>query len=132
MDLVKLVENDMFRKYMDAEVLEVKKGYAKVRCAVKREFLNFHGTAHGAVIMAVADFAFALAVNSDGMKRSAVSIKIDFLKPAFGGNDIFAEAEVTGGGKRLVFCELRVYRGGEVIAKGDAIAYGKEKWESQV
>ncbi len=131
MDSLKLAENDLFRKHMDAEVLEVKNGHARVKCRIKREFLNFHGTAHGAVIMALADFAFALAVNSDGMKRSAVSIKADFLKPVFEGDEIVGEAEITGGGKRLVFCELRVYKNGEVIAKGDAIAYGKEKWEDQ-
>ncbi len=131
MEPAKLVEKDMFRRHLNAEVLEVKKGYAKVRCTINREYLNFHGTAHGAVIMAVADFAFALAVNSDGMRRSAVSIKMDFLKPSFEGDQIFAEAEVTGGGRRLVFCELVVYRDGEIIAKGDAIAYGKERWEDQ-
>ncbi len=128
MGISRLVDNDLFRKYTGAEVLEVREGYAKVKCKIKRDFLNFHGTAHGAVIMAAADFAFALAVNSEGVKRAAVSIKIDFLKPAFEGDEIIAEAKITGGGRNLVFCELAVYREEEIIARGDAIAYGKEKW----
>ncbi len=128
MDLGKLVDNDLFRKYTGAEVLEVRAGYAKVKCKIKRDFLNFHGTAHGAVIMAAADFAFALAVNSEGTKRAAVSIKIDFLKPAYEGEEIIAEARITGGGRSLVFCELLVFKNEEIIAKGDAIAYGRERW----
>ena len=128
MHIEKFIDGDSFRKYLNAEVVEVREGYAKVRCTVADSFLNFHGMAHGGMIMALADFAFALAVNSDGVKRSAVSIKIDFLKPAFEGDSITAEAKVSGGGKRLVFCELVVYRGDEPIARGDAIAYGKERW----
>ncbi len=123
-----ILDRDSFREFLNAEIVEVKEGYARVKCEIRDSFLNFHGTAHGGVIMAVADFAFALAVNSDGVKRSAVSIKIDFLKPAFSGDTIIAEAKVSGGGKRLVFCQIEVYRDRDLIARGDAIAYGKEKW----
>ncbi len=88
---------------------------------VKEEYLNFHGTAHGSYIMALADFAFALAANSDGIRRMAIMIKLNFYKPANAGEEVTGEAEVIRG-KRLVFCRLCVKKGEEIIAEGDAIA----------
>ncbi|WP_457550024.1 hypothetical protein [Archaeoglobus sp.] len=35
-----------------------------------------------------------------------------------------AEAKVEGGGRRVKFCLLRVYRNDDLIAEGTAIAYG--------
>lgn len=125
MNFLEGLGKDGFREFLGAEIVEVSEGYAKVKGAVRREYLNFHGTAHGSYIMALADFAFALAANSDNIKRVAVSIKMDFYKPAYEGEELVAEAKVIHG-RKLVFCELKVMRGDDTIAKGEAIAYGKE------
>jgi len=116
---------DRFRKFLGVEILEISEGYAKVKGTVKGEYLNFHGTVHGSYVMSLADFAFAIAANSDNFRRAAVSIKIDFYKPAYEGDELIAEAKIVHGGKRLVFCELKVMKGEELIAKGESIAYGK-------
>jgi acyl-CoA thioesterase len=108
------------------EVLEVKEGFARVKARVKREFLNIHGTAHGGFIFTLADVAFGLAVNYDS-PRMAISINMNFIKPAFEGDELVAEAKVEGGGKRVKFCLLRVYKGDDLIAEGTAIAYGIKK-----
>ena len=114
--------DDKFRKFLGAEVLEISKGYAKVKGIVRGDFLNFHGTAHGSYITALADFAFAIAANSDNVRRAAISIRIDFYKPAYEGDELVAEARISHG-RRVVFCDLVVTRDGNVIAKGEAIAY---------
>jgi acyl-CoA thioesterase len=116
---------DSFRKYLGAEVEEIRDGYARVRAKVKPDFLNFHGVAHGAFIMSVADFAFAIAGNSDNIRRMAVNISMDFYSSATEGEVLVGEAERISGGRRIGFYELRVYRGGEIIAKGSAIVYGR-------
>ena len=116
---------DKFRKFLGVEILEISKGYAKVKGIVREDYLNFHGTAHGSYIIALADFAFAIAANSDNMRRAAISIRMDFYKPAYEGDELVAEARVSHG-KRVVFCDLVVKRGGETIAKGNAIAYAFE------
>ena len=115
------LQNDKFREHLGVEIVELRSGYAKVKGMVKEEYLNFHGTAHGSYIMALADFAFALAANSDGTRRMAVMIKLNFYKPANAGDEITGEAEVVRG-RRLVFCRVCVKRGEETIAEGDAIA----------
>ncbi len=120
------LKKDRFREFLRAEILEISEGYARVKGSVRKEYLNFHGIAHGSYIMALADFAFALAANSDNTRRVAVSIRIDFYKPAYEGDELIAEAKIIHG-RKLVFCELKVMRGDDIIAKGEAIAYGKDR-----
>lgn len=122
--------SDSFRKFLGAEVEEFKPGYARVRAIVKREFLNFHGVAHGAFVIAVSDFAFAIAGNADNVRRMALNINMDFYSTAKEGDILIGEAEKVAGGKRVGFYELRVSREGdsgerEVIAKGTAVVYGR-------
>jgi len=116
---------DSFRKYVGAEVEEFRPGYARVKALVKKEFLNFHGVAHGGFILSVADFAFAIAGNADNVKRMALNINMDFYSSAKEGDVLIGEAEMITGGKRIGFYELRVSKNGEIIAKGTAIVYGK-------
>lgn len=123
--LEEALSNDRFRKFLNAEILEIGDGYARVRGVVKEDYTNVHGTAHGAFIVALADFALAIAGNSDNIRRMAITIKLDFLKPAYVGDRLVAEASRAGGGRKVVFFDLRVWRGKDLIAKGDAIVYGK-------
>ncbi|AEA47825.1 PaaI family thioesterase [Archaeoglobus veneficus] len=125
--LLEVLQNDSFRQFLGAEIVEVREGYAKVEGVVKEEYTNFHGTAHGSYIAALADFALGIAANSDNVKRFAVTIKIDFLRPAFPGEKLTAKAFRTGGGRNLAFFEINVLRGDELVARGDAIVYGKER-----
>lgn len=115
------MRSDSFSSHLGIEVEEVREGYARVTGRVRREFTNLHGTAHGAFIFSIADSALALAANYD-TRRVAVTIKIDYLKPAFVDDKLVGEAERVHG-KRLVFYDLRVRRGDELIAKGSAITF---------
>ncbi|RLI76627.1 thioesterase [Archaeoglobales archaeon] len=124
-ELKEFLKNDNFRKFLGIEVLEIDNNYAKVKGIVKKEHLNFHNVCHGAFIAALADFAFAIASNSDGKRRLAISIKIDFYKPAFEGEELVAEAKRIRGDK-VAFFEMVVYRGKDVIAKSEGIVYRKD------
>jgi|Deesub1362A_J573_1020465.scaffolds.fasta_scaffold00405_32 acyl-CoA thioesterase len=123
----KIMLSDSFRKYLGAEVEEFRPGYARVRAVVKKEFLNFHGVAHGGFVISIADFAFAIAGNADNIKRMALNININFYSSAKEGDVLIGEAERITGGKRVGFYELRVSKDDskEIIAKGTAIVYGK-------
>jgi len=127
MRLEEVLAADRFRKFLNAEILEIKEGYARVGGVVKEEYTNFHGTAHGSYIAALADFALGIAANSDNVKRFAVTIKINYFKPAFPGDKLTAEAFRVGGGRNLVFFEIDIKKDELHIAKGDAIVYGREQ-----
>ena len=54
-------------------------GYARVRMKVRADMLNGHGTAHGRMIFALADSAFAYACNSHNRATVAQGSSILFL-----------------------------------------------------
>ena len=71
---------------------DVLPGYARVRMTVRADMLNGHGTAHGGMIFALADSAFAYACNARDVVTVAQSASIVFLTPARAGDVLIAEA----------------------------------------
>ncbi|WP_114953747.1 hydroxyphenylacetyl-CoA thioesterase PaaI [Sphingosinicella terrae] len=71
---------------------EARAGYARIRMALRRDMLNGHGTAHGGMIFALADTAFAYACNSRDVKTVAAQASIVFLDAAREGEVLVAEA----------------------------------------
>jgi acyl-CoA thioesterase len=91
-------------------------GYARVSMLVRADMLNGYGTAHGGMIFALADSAFAYACNSRNIGTVAQQASIVFLSPVRPDETLVAEAreialagrsgaysvEVKGGDGRLV------------------------------
>jgi acyl-CoA thioesterase len=75
------------------EIEEAREGYARVRMAVAAAMLNGHGTAHGGIIFALADSAFAYACNGRNLRSVAAQASIVYLEPAREGDVLIAEAE---------------------------------------
>ena len=69
-----------------------REGYAKVRLTVRTDMLNGHGSAHGGIIFALADTAFAYACNSRNEVTVAQQASIHFLAYAQQGDVLIAEA----------------------------------------
>ena len=75
------------------EILEAREGYSKIRMAVTAAMLNGHGTAHGGMVFAFADTAFAYACNSRNVRTVAAQASIVYLEPAREGDVLIAEAQ---------------------------------------
>lgn len=71
---------------------EAREGYARIRMALRADMLNGHGTAHGGIVFALADTAFAYACNSRNLRTVAAQASIVFLEPAREGDVLIAEA----------------------------------------
>jgi acyl-CoA thioesterase len=97
---------------------EAREGYARVAMRVRADMLNGHKTAHGGMIFALADTAFAYACNSRDETTVAQSANIIFLSPARAGELLTAEASERGLSGRSGACAVTV-RGddGRVIAE---------------
>jgi len=67
-------------------------GYARVSMVVRDDMLNGHRTAHGGMIFALADSAFAYACNSRNEASVAAQASMIFLAPAHSGDLLIAEA----------------------------------------
>ena len=117
------------------EIDEAREGYARIRMRLRPDMLNGHGIAHGGMIFALADTAFAYACNSRNLRTVAAQASIVFLDAAQDGELLTAEAEeqalagrsgvyhvkVTGEGGRPV-AEFQGYSrsiGGAVIGESE-------------
>ena len=74
------------------EIEEAREGYARIRMRVRADMLNGHRTAHGGIIFALADTAFAYACNSRNVKTMAAQASILFLDSVEAGEMLVAEA----------------------------------------
>ena len=71
---------------------EAREGYARVRMTLTAAMLNGHGIAHGGMIFALADTAFAYACNSRNVTTVAAQASVVFLDAAKEGDVLVAEA----------------------------------------
>ena len=111
---------------------EVREGYARVSMKLRADMLNGHRTAHGGMIFALADSAFAYACNSRNELTVAQQASILFLAPAHEGDILVAEAwedaragrvgasvtvTIQSGGPIAQFQDLSRTTGGTVLSK---------------
>jgi acyl-CoA thioesterase len=72
---------------------QAREGYARIRMVMRPDMLNGHGTAHGGMVFALADTAFAYACNGRNLRTVAAQASIVFLEPAREGDVLIAEAQ---------------------------------------
>ncbi|MGN6317674.1 hydroxyphenylacetyl-CoA thioesterase PaaI [Trinickia sp.] len=108
---------DAASRALGFELAEVRAGYARMRAAVRPDFLNGHGICHGGLIFTLADSTFAFACNSYNVNTVASGCSIEFLRPVHGGEVLTAEAiEQTVSGRTGIY-DIRVTNGtGETVA----------------
>ncbi|MCW4047865.1 MAG: hotdog fold thioesterase [Candidatus Bathyarchaeota archaeon] len=114
---------DYFREFLGVKVLDAKDGYAKVSMQIAKEHTNSVGMTHGGVVFALADCAFAEAVNFGEKQAVAVQVGINFLKPSVEGDVLTAEAVRISEGKTFALCDVKVSKGDRLIASFSGLAY---------
>ena len=75
------------------EIDEAREGYARVSMIVRADMLNGHGFAHGGMIFALADTAFAYVCNGANHASMAAQASIIFLDKVREGEKLIAEAQ---------------------------------------
>jgi acyl-CoA thioesterase len=99
------------------ELLECSPGRAVTRMLVRPDMANGYAIAHGGLVFALADTAFACACNSHGGVTVAAGAEITFVAPARVGDTLTAEAaERTRFGRSGIY-DVTVRRGQDVIAE---------------
>lgn len=77
----------------DLKLEDVREDYARVSMVVRPDMLNGHGFAHGGMIFALADSAFAYVCNGANHASMAAQASIIFLDKVREGETLVAEAE---------------------------------------
>lgn len=75
------------------QIEEVRAGYVRVSMLVRPDMLNGHGLAHGGMIFALADSAFAYVCNGANHASVAAQANIIFLDKVSEGETLVAEAQ---------------------------------------
>ena len=101
---------------MGIEVLALSDGHATIRMKLRQEMLNGFGMAHGGMIFAFADTAFALACNpvnpapgEEDTITVAAGVDINFLKPAYRGQVITAVANRRTSAGRSGLYDIQIF-----------------------
>jgi acyl-CoA thioesterase len=112
-----LFARDATKELLGIRVIGARPGGAQVGMTVRRDMVNGHRTCHGGLIFSLADSAFAAACNSHNEGNVAAAASIDFLAPAFEGDDLTAEASEVWRAGRTGIYEIKVTnQRGELIA----------------
>ena len=116
--LMSKMEGEPIASFFKIKVLELSPGYARVSMKMQPEYVNFNGVVFGSIIMAAADYAFSLAINSLSMPSLATQFNIHLLAPAAVGDELVAEGKVLRSGKRVGISEMTVInQNGKLLAK---------------
>ena len=111
-----ILKDDYASEWMGIEVLALNDGHATIRMPLRQEMLNGFGMAHGGMIFAFGDTAFALACNpanplpgEDSSITVAAGVDINFLKPAFRGQVLTAVANRRASTGRSGLYDIQIY-----------------------
>ncbi|MGO1886000.1 MAG: hydroxyphenylacetyl-CoA thioesterase PaaI [Citricoccus sp.] len=121
-----ILRNDPASEWMGIEVEAIADGHAVITMTLRQEMLNGFGIAHGGMVFALADSAFALACNpaegSDDTVTVASGVDMNFLKPGMPGRLLTAVADRRQQNGRSGLYDIQVRQslpegGTEVIAE---------------
>ena len=102
------------------ELVDVKKGWAKMRLPFSEKLGNAYGAVHGGALFSLADSAVAMALQGlveRGKKFTTIEMKINYVS-SFEEGEVTAEARISGKGSRIALGEVDVRnQGGRLVAK---------------
>lgn len=124
-----IASGDLFAKYVGIELIEADKGYARVKMVIKDHHLNGAHIVHGGAIFTLADYAFALAANSEDRVAIGINASIVYAQ-AVNQGILFAEAkEISSSYKLGNYLVTITDDNNNVVATYQGTAYRKtEKW----
>jgi len=115
--VLKMLSGDEASRTLGMELLSVSAGSATVSMTVRKDMVNGHNIAHGGIVFALADTAFACACNSHNIVNVAQSCQINFTRPALLDDVLTATAVEVTRGRRSGVYDVRVENGdGKLVA----------------
>ena len=91
-----------------AVIDEAVPGHVRVHCDLAPRHKNAAGGIMGGVVCTLADFAFAIATNMDGMGTVSVNLNCSFIGSAR-GTQLIADAKCVKNGRSVVFYTVNVH-----------------------
>jgi uncharacterized protein (TIGR00369 family) len=99
-----------FSRLLGSQLDAFEPGLAQLSLAIGPQLLQQHGFVHGGVLSYLADNALTYAGGSVlGTDVVTAEYKINYLRPAAGGDRLVALASVVGSGKTQAVCRCDVF-----------------------
>ena len=98
------------------QVLRASEGRATAVLRITPGMANGHGIAHGGLVFALADTAFAMAANTFGAGIATAEASISYISPARISEELVASAEVTFHEGRRMIVDVVVRAGERTVA----------------
>lgn len=131
-----LLLNDYASAWLGIEVLEVSDGHAAIAMTLRAEMMNGFGTAHGGMIFAFADSAFALACNCANGGGDSVTVAsgvdINFLAPTHTGQRLTAIANRRQQQGRSGLYDVQVFAEDSESADGSPTVVAEFRGRSRI
>jgi acyl-CoA thioesterase len=108
---------DAASQALGMRINEVGPGRAVLTMTVRPDMVNGWDLAHGGIVAALADSAFAFACNSRGTVTVAAGFDVTFLRPARVGDVLVATAEERALDGRSGVYDVTVLAAGDVVAE---------------
>jgi acyl-CoA thioesterase len=127
----KMMERDLFSKWLGIERLEESEGYCKLRMMIRPEMCNGFNIAHGGITYSLADSALAFASNSHGKQAVSIETSISHIKSLQSGETIVATAEEKSISNRIGIYEIKIQNDtGELVALFKGTVFRKDtNWD---
>jgi acyl-CoA thioesterase len=119
------LHNDRFAEHVGIRLVEVKDGYALTELNLQDYHLNGVNRVQGGVIFTLADYAFGVASNSQGIATIGLNVNISYFKSPT-GSIIRAEAKEINTQNKICGYQVNVYdEDGTLIASFNGLGYRK-------
>lgn len=119
-----MIENDPFSQWMGIKILDVKEGYCKISCKIRKEMLNGFQVTHGGIVFSLADSALAFSAATYGRVSLAIDNSISFTRKTTAGETLVASSTCIHITHKTGVFEIDICNSNaELIAKMKATVY---------
>lgn len=126
--IFEILENEPYANFLGIKLQELGAGTASATLEIQDHMLNSHGTVHGAIIFAIADYVFAAASNSYGKTSVGINTTVNFMSAGKNGSLLKATAVEEKRNHKLGWYNIKVESGNELIATMEATVYRKSHY----
>ena len=126
--IVETMKQEPYANHLGIQLTKLGKGTASAELKIEDHTLNAHGTVHGAVLFAIADYVFAAASNSYGKIAVGLTTNMNFMAP--GRKDAILTATTIEEKKtrRIGWYRITVESEGNLLATMEATVYRKDQY----
>lgn len=107
-EYTKVVEKNPFAVQIGIEILDIYKGYVRVRVKKRMDLENIYGDLHGGCLYTIADNMAGVAAGTYGYYVTTVNGSIQYLKAARNTEYIYCEAKVIKAGKTISVVQVEI------------------------